>query len=44
MNPYESPIAAQDRAQDIVRGGEVLVATNENVVRVVGTKRICVLF
>ena len=44
VNAYGSPIAAQDRAQDIVRGGEVIVATNENVVHVVATKRICVLF
>ena len=43
VNAYGSPIAAQDRAQDIVRGGKLLVASVENV-RVVSTKRICVLF
>ena len=35
VNAYGSHVAAQDRAQDIARGGEVLVATDENVVRVV---------
>jgi len=34
VNAYESPIAALDRAQDIVRGGEALVVTDENIVRV----------
>ena len=43
VNTYGSPIAAQERAQDFVRGGEVLAATDENV-RVVSTMRICVLF
>ena len=31
MNAFGSPIVAQERAQDIVRGGEALVATDENV-------------
>ncbi|XP_044168202.1 uncharacterized protein LOC122952227 [Acropora millepora] len=31
VNTYGSPIAAQERAQDFVRGGEVLAATDENV-------------
>ena len=35
LNAYVSPIAALDRAQDIVRGGEALVITDENIVRVV---------
>ena len=34
VNAYGSPIAALDRAQDIVRGGQALVATDENIVRV----------
>ena len=34
VNAYGSPIAALDRAQDIVRGGEALVVTDENIVRV----------
>ena len=34
VNAYGSPIAALDRAQDIVRGGEALVVTDENTVRV----------
>ena len=42
-NAYGSPIAAQERAQDIVPGEETLVTTDENV-RVASTKRICVLF
>ena len=42
VNAHGSPIAPKDRAQDIVRGGEVLVAMYENV-RVESTKRICVL-
>jgi len=33
VNAYGSPIAALDRAQDIVRGGEALVVTDENIVR-----------
>ena len=32
---YGSPLAALDRAHDIVRGGEALVVTDENIVRVV---------
>ena len=43
VNAYGSPIAAQERGKDIVRGADTLVATDENV-RVVSTKRICVLF
>ena len=35
VNAYGSPIAALDRAQDIARGGEALVVTDENIVRVV---------
>ena len=35
VNAYGSLIPPLDRAQDIVRGDEALVATNENVVRVV---------
>ena len=31
VNAFGSPIAAQERAQDIVRGGDALVATDENV-------------
>ena len=34
-NAYGSPIAALDRAQDMVQGGEALVVTDENIVRVV---------
>ena len=34
VNAYGSPIAPLDRAQDIVRGGQALVATDENIVRV----------
>lgn len=34
VNAYGTPIAALDRAQDIVRGGQALVATDENIVRV----------
>ena len=34
VNAYGSPIAALDRAQDILRGGEALVVTDENIVRV----------
>ena len=34
VNAYGSPIAALDRAQDIIRGGEALVVTDENIVRV----------
>ena len=34
VNAHGSPIAALDRAQDIVRGGQALVATDENIVRV----------
>ena len=45
VNACGSLIPALDRAQDIVRGEEVLVVTNENVVHVVlSTKRISVLF
>ena len=33
VNAYASPIAALDREQDIVRGGQALVATDENIVR-----------
>ena len=43
VNAYRSPIAAQERAQDIVRGEDTLVALDENV-RVASTKRFCVLF
>ena len=43
VNAYGSPIAAQERAQDIFRGEDTLVATDENV-RVASTKTICVLF
>ena len=43
VNAYGSPVAAQERGQDIVRGEDTLVATDENV-RVASTKRICVLF
>jgi len=43
VNTYGSPIAAQEIAQDFVRGGKLLAATDENV-RVVSTMRICVLF
>ena len=32
---YGSPLAALDGAQDIVRGGEALVVTDGNIVRVV---------
>ena len=32
---YGSPLAALDRAQDIVRGGKAFVVTDENIVRVV---------
>ena len=35
LNAYGSPMATLDRAQDIVRGGEALVVTDENIVRVV---------
>ena len=31
LNAYVSPIAALDRGQDIVRGGEALVVTDENI-------------
>ena len=31
VNAFGSPIAAQETAQDIVRGGDALVATDENV-------------
>ena len=31
VNAFGSPIAAQERAQDIVQGGEALVASHENV-------------
>ena len=31
---YGSPIAALDRVQDIVRGSQALVATDENIVPV----------
>ena len=34
VNAYGSPIAALDKAQHIVRGGEALVVTEENIVRV----------
>ena len=34
VNAYGSAIAALVRAQDIVRGGEALVVTDENIVRV----------
>ena len=34
VNTYGSPIAALDRLQDIVRGGEALVVIDENIVRV----------
>ena len=34
VNAYGSPIAALDKAQHIVRGGEALVVTDENIVRV----------
>ena len=45
VNTYGSPIAALDRLQDIVRGGEALVVIDENIVRVVSsTNRIFVLF
>ena len=41
VNAYGSPVAAQD----IARGGKVLVARDENVVRMVSSAtRICVLF
>ena len=41
VNSFRSPIAALD----IVRGGEVLVVTDENIVRVPqSTKRILALF
>ena len=41
VNSFRSPIAALD----IVRGGEVLVVTDENIVRVLqSTKRILALF
>ena len=43
VNAYGSPVRAEERAQDIVLGGDALVATDENV-RVVSTKRISVLF
>ena len=35
VNAYGFPIAALDRAQDIVRGGEALVVTDENILRLV---------
>ena len=35
VNAYRSPIAALDRAQDIVQDGEALVVTDKNIVRVV---------
>ena len=35
VNTYGYPIAGLDRAQDIVQGGEALLFTGENVVRVV---------
>ena len=35
VNAYGYPIAALDRAQDIVQGGEALLVTDENIVRVV---------
>lgn len=31
VNAFGSPIAAQERAQDIFRGADVLVATVENI-------------
>ena len=34
VNAYGSPIAALDRAQNIVRGSQALVVTDENIVRV----------
>ena len=34
VNAYGSLIPPLDRAQDIVRGGQALVATDENIVRV----------
>ena len=34
VKAYGSPIAALDKAQDIVRDGEALVVTDENIVRV----------
>ena len=41
VNSFRSPIAALD----IVRGGEALVVTDENIVRVLqSTKRILALF
>ena len=33
VNAYGYPIAALDRSQDIVRGSEALVLTDENIVR-----------
>jgi len=34
-NAYGSPLAALDRAQDIVQGGKALIVTNENNAHIV---------